>query len=149
MLTEAQNANMITFWLTEWIRLGATIPCEFVSDMSLALLNAGVRAFAKESSIREYINTVFCLVNGRGNQPVSSKAIPSCFIWIDLAHLMKNVVSCKPIRRVPFKVRDFFIRCVAILAKMDSLAKAKRHIEAVLIVAYSQSEGEQGSTNNI
>lgn len=47
MLSEAHNAKLITFWLNEWTRLGAETPNEFVCDMSLALLNAGVRALAK------------------------------------------------------------------------------------------------------
>lgn len=142
MLSEAQNANMITFWLTEWIRIGGAIPSEFVCDMSLALLNAGVRAFAKEWTIRDYINTIFNLVNAQENKVVPTNKTPSCFIRIDLAHLMKNVATCTALKKKPTKVRDFFIRCIAILVKTDSLEKAKDHIKAVLIVAFSKTEGE-------
>lgn len=141
MLSEIHNANHITFWLNEWIRLGGIVPREFVCDMSLALLNAGVRAFAKEFTILDYINTLFNTMNARENNAISSMKIPNCFIRIDIAHLMKNVTSCKALQKKPLKVKDFFIRCVALLMRMDSLMEAMEHIKAVLIVAYSETEG--------
>lgn len=141
MLSEAHNANIINFWLNEWIRNGATIPNEFVCDMSLALLNAGVRAFAKEWSVHDYVNTVYQLVNAKENNMAPPRPVPSCFIRIDLFHLMQDVFNHKALKDKPKKVMDFFIRCVALLTKMDSLQEAREHIKAVLITAYSEMEG--------
>lgn len=45
MLSERHNVNAITHWLTEWIYASAPTPKEFVSDFSLALLGALVKAF--------------------------------------------------------------------------------------------------------
>lgn len=141
MLSEVHNANFITFWLNEWTRLGAETPNEFVCDMSLALLNAGVRAFAKLSSVQEYIGSLFSLVNAREDGTISSEKIPNCFIRIDIAHLIKNVISCKALQGKQKKVKEFFTRSVAALVKMDSLITARCHILAVLVVAYTKTEG--------
>lgn len=143
MLSEIHNANFITFWLTEWIRLGGIEPKEFICDMSFALLNAGVRAFAKEWTVNDYINTVFNLKNAEESGLLSINVkVPKCFIRIDIAHLMKNVATSKALQNQPKKAKDFFIRCIAILVKMNSLEEAKDHIKSVLIVAYSKTEGK-------
>lgn len=141
MLSEAQNANAINFWLNEWIRLGGMTPNEFVCDMSLALLNTAVRAFAKEWTIRDYVDHLFILTNDLESGSPSNLKIPNCFIRIDIAHLMKNVASHKTLENKPIKARDFFIRCVGILVKMETIAEAKDHIKGVLIVANSETEG--------
>lgn len=59
MLSESHNSNAIHYWLTEWIRLGGTVPDEFVSDMSPALLNAAIRAFAGLDNMKGYNETCF------------------------------------------------------------------------------------------
>lgn len=121
--------------------MGAMTPNEFVSDMSLALLNAAVRAFAKQPTISDYIDSLFILVNALESGLKSNLEIPNCFIRIDLAHLMKNVAAHKTLENKSKKAREFFIRCVGILVKMESFAEAKEHIKGVLIVANSETEG--------
>ena len=135
MLSEVHNTNIITFWLSEWIRLGATIPNEYVSDMSLALLSGAVRSFTKQNTIADYIDFLYEMHTTQfiGN--------PGCFIRIDIAHFMKNVAQCKPLTAVRRKVKDFFVRCVAILVKMTSLPQAEEHIYSMLVVALSKTEG--------
>lgn len=136
MLSEMHNTNFISYWLSEWIRLGGTVPNEYVSDMSLALLGAAVKAFTKQSTLSLYIDYLYemhlagCVTN------------PGCFIRIDIAHFMKNVAKCKPLTSVRKKVRDFFIRCVALLVKIKTLDEAKYYIHAILVVALSKFEGK-------
>ena len=48
MLSEKHDVNAITQWLTEWIRAGAPVPKEVVSDFSLAILGALVKAFTPQ-----------------------------------------------------------------------------------------------------
>lgn len=62
MLSESHNSNAIFHWLTEWLRLGGSTPHEFVSDMSLALLNAAVRAFAMIENVNAYNERCFRLL---------------------------------------------------------------------------------------
>lgn len=139
MLSERHDANFIHFWLTEWLRHGGCVPNEFTSDMSLALLNAAARAFAKHSSLSSYIDTMFKCIN---SADVPTNLVPDCFLRIDINHLMKNVASSPALSNVRPKVKEFFVRCVAEMVKITDIAVARRHISDVLIVAYSQSEGD-------
>lgn len=137
MLSERHDANFIHFWLTEWLRHGGSVPVEFTSDMSLALLNAAARAFGAHSTLSSYIDTVFKCIS---TERISS--VPDCFLRIDLNHLMKNVASSSALSNVRPKVKEFFVRCVAELVKMTDIAMARQHIADVLTVAYSQTEGD-------
>jgi len=47
MLSERHDNNSIYYWLIEWIRDGAPCPKQVVTDMSLALMVAVVRAFTQ------------------------------------------------------------------------------------------------------
>lgn len=137
MISDRHDANFIYFWLTEWLRLGGSIPKEFTSDMSLALLNAAARAFGNHSSLNSYVDTLFkCSTSSDFN------LAPNCFIRIDINHLIKNAASSTAFSRVRPKVKEFFVRCVAELIKIADVAMARRHICDVLTVAYSQTEGD-------
>lgn len=67
-------------WLSEFLRLGGSIPIEFISDMSPALLSAAVRAFGLKSSMSDYGDSLINLLNGVNDVK------PKCFIRIDIAH---------------------------------------------------------------
>lgn len=120
----------------EWLRYGGSVPQEFTVDMSLALLNAGARAFANHSSLSSYIDTLF-----KFHVSSTTSVVPNSFIRIDIAHLMKNIVSSESLRKVRPKVKDFFIRCVAELIKETEFTNAEKHIRNVLTVALSKTEG--------
>lgn len=137
MLSEKHDTNFISYWLSEWIRLGATIPNEFVSDMSLALLGAAVKAFTKQSTLSLYIDYLYQM--HLSGAPIN----PGCFIRIDIAHFMKNVARCKPLINSRKKVRDFYIRCVGLLLKTKAIEDAKYLIHAILVVALSKTEGKK------
>lgn len=51
MLLERHDNNAIYHWLIEWIRDGAPCPKQVITDMSLALMAAVVRAFTQYNSI--------------------------------------------------------------------------------------------------
>lgn len=136
MLSEIHDTNFISYWLSEWIRKGAAIPNEYVSDMSLALLGAAVIAFTKQSTLSLYIDYLYQM-HLTGCPPD-----PGCFIRIDIAHFIKNVAKCKSLASSRKKVRDFYIRCVALLVKTKTLEDAKYLIHAILVVALSKTEGK-------
>lgn len=139
MVSEKHDANFITFFLMEWLRNGGSVPNEFTVDMSLALLNAVARAFANYSSLNSYIDALFKYHISSNSS--TSFTVPNVFIRIDLAHLMKCVVSFESLRGVRPKVKEFFVRCVAELIKETSFKNAENHIRKVLIVALSKTEG--------
>lgn len=143
LLSEDHSANFLTLWLSEFVKSHGDIPKLFVSDMSLALINAAVRAFGLHANITEYLETLFRLCNNQNDPILISVKRPPCFIRIDFAHLMnpirknKSLASCNAWQ----KVKDFYMRCVAILIQINSLDYARAHIYSVLIVAKSKTEG--------
>lgn len=137
MLSELNDANWLTYWMSEWVRRTGDIPNQFTSDMSMALLNAAVRSFTSSGSVAEYINLMFDIL--RGN--TVNRPIPHCFVRIDIAHFMKNVTTCDSLKSSPRKVRDFFIRSAAMMMKINDLQEARQHLYSVLIVATSSTEG--------
>lgn len=135
MLSEVHNANFISFWLKEFIRLGAKIPNEFVSDMSLALLNAAVTAFTSEQNLKSYISSLFAL-NFDNTKPK-----PQCFIRIDIAHFMKAVAGCKHFKTVKPKIRETYLRCMGLILKETNIQQVRRIIFAVMVRAFAETEG--------
>jgi len=59
MLSEKHDNNSIYNWLVEWIRDGAPNPKQVITDMSLALLAAVVRAFTQYNNLTNYISACF------------------------------------------------------------------------------------------
>lgn len=135
MLSEIHNANFISFWLKEFIRLGGSIPNEFAVDMSLALLNATVTAFTGHMNLKSYINALFCL-HFEDRIPA-----PECFIRIDIAHLLKAISKCKHFANKRPKVRETYLRCTCLLIKETDIDEARNIILSVLVMAYSATEG--------
>lgn len=139
ILTEHNCANFISFWLKEWLRLGGSVPNELCTDMSLALLNAGVCAFTSYTSLSDYIDTLFSM--NFYDEECATVPTFECFIRIDVAHLIKNVASCAAFSNKKPKVRETYIRCVALLVKATDIKEVTLIIKCILIMAYAQSEG--------
>lgn len=135
MLSEVHNANFIGFWLKEFVRLGGSIPNEFVVDMSKALLNAAVTAFTSYLNLKAYINALFVL-NFNDKKP-----IPEMYLRIDIAHLLKAVSDCKHFVNKKPKVRETYMRCMGLLLKETNINEARNIIFSVLVMAYSETEG--------
>lgn len=121
--------------MSEFVKTCKDNPKIFVFDMSLALINAAARAFVQNANTVDYLNTLFNL------HIKSDTSIPPCLIRIDFAHLMNNVVKTESLKNSWKKIKDFYIRCVAILIQKKSLEEARNHICSVLIVAKSETEG--------
>lgn len=124
------------------MRLGGSVPNEFICDMSPALISAAVQAYGGKSSLPDYLNSLFNILNG-GND-----AMPKCFVRIDIAHFVKDVAKCKHLKAVRLKHRDFFIRSVVLLIKMKSLSEIRNHIYAIMVVAMSQTEGKHSNIHH-
>lgn len=135
--------------MSEFSKMYERNPHIFVCDMSFALINAAVRVFGEYPSIVEYIEIIFHLIN-RLKKPIKISPLhtnliktPPCLIRIDLAHLM-NLISKNKALNAPGtrkKVKDFYMRCVAILVQCTSMDFAATQIRSILIVAMSKTEG--------
>lgn len=136
MLSENHTSNAIMMWLSEWLRNGGDTPDEFVCDMSLAILNAAVRTFAQLSSVKEYNDTCFELCK----RNVAATRI-SCYIRIDIAHLMKSISCWKSFQNASAKVKEFYMRSVGLIIKSRTLKEVEKCIVAIFIVSLSATEG--------
>lgn len=139
MLSEIRNGNFISYFLREFIRLGGSVPDEFVVDMSTALLSAAVIAFTSHLNLKSYMNAVFAL-NFKSSPPL---ALPECYIRIDIAHFLKAIASCVHFANKKARVREMYVRCVALLLKETEIIEARKIIRSILIMAYSETEGKQ------
>lgn len=86
MLSEKHDANIIRYWLGEWLRFGGTVSHEIITDFSFALLNAVASAF-NNCTLSDYIKLCLkCL-----NYEKDVKTItPKCFIRLDYCTHNKN-----------------------------------------------------------
>lgn len=156
-LSEDHSANFLSFWMSEFLKTYGRIPKIFVCDMSFALINAAVRTFGQNSSITEYLDLIFHMIQ-RKNIPISISRphialirLPPCIVRIDFAHLM-NLISKNKALNTPNtlkKVKDFYMRCVAILIQTKDIDRARSQILSVLIVAKSKTEGNSENGDEV
>ncbi|CAL9701890.1 unnamed protein product [Knipowitschia caucasica] len=136
MLSERHNAVAIAQWLTEWIRAGAPVPKQVVSDFSLAFLGALVKAFTPHPDLKSYINECFGVL--QGNQCAK---LPPCFVRVDVAHCIKMICQWECLKKKTPRIKHFFVRAMAQLIKSQSLKHAKKLIHAITVVALSEAKG--------
>lgn len=139
MLSEAHNTNAIAYWLLEWRRSGALPPKEIVIDFSMALINAVCMAFAgcSEGSSM-YIQRCMNFLNKS-----ESYKLPSCFIRVDIAHVLKFVTRWKVfnVPNIRRRVKEFYVRAIGQLSMTTDLNEAKLIIKNIFIVMLSKDEG--------
>jgi len=140
MLTESHNTNSISFWLLEWRRRGALLPKGVITDFSMTLINAVCITFAgcAEGSSK-YIERCMNVLNKSPGYK-----LPSCFIRVDVAHLLKFVTSWKALNdtHIRRRVKEFYVRAVGQLAIATDINEAKLIIKNTFIVMLSEYEGE-------
>lgn len=112
MLSEKQDTFTIFSWLTLWIKDGVPSPQETVCDFSMALLGAITRAFCSGMTVRTYIDSCLEILTGKK----SSNNQLSCFVRIDVAHLIKMICrwKCWKGPRI-YHLKEFFVRYLILL----------------------------------
>lgn len=134
MLSERHHTNAIQYWLSEWIRLGAKPPSEFVCDYSAALINAACRAFTAASNKTNYVDICYEAL-------LRKRRVPKCFLRIDVAHFLKSIVNWKELRSVHKRIKQFYIRSVGQLVLCTDIQEAQELILHIIVVALSETEG--------
>lgn len=139
MLSEKHDTLTIFYWLAEWIREGIPIPQETVCDYSKALLGAISRAFCCGTTLGDYVDKCFNVLFLK-----SINDLPSCFIRIDIAHLVKLVCRWKCLTGSKnYRLKEFYVRCVILLVGATCLEEFEKLLFDILLVSMSQTEGEQ------
>lgn len=107
MISEKQDTFTIFSWLTLWMNDGVSAPQESVCDFSMALLGAITRAFCGGMTVQVYVESCLEILTYKK----STNLQLSCFVRIDVAHLIKMVCRWKCWEgSKSYQLKDFFIR---------------------------------------
>ena len=79
MLSEKHNTNSINYWLSEWLKSGASKPDIVVTDMSLALLSGVIKAFTQYNSLSDYLEQCYKILIKNKCQGLFTENI--CTLW--------------------------------------------------------------------
>lgn len=118
LLTESQETETIEHWLKMWLRMVKfRKPTQVVIDYSRAMLLACSKAF-NDITIKKYIEICFNAVSA--GEHVSREWI-STYIRVDVAHIIHMVCRWPVLKSHPLRpVRDFYIRCIALMIDCQS-----------------------------
>ena len=137
MLTEAQDADVIHFWLRKWLRRVTQKPTEVVLDYSRALLLACAKAF-NELSLKNYINICFDCIIKNGCMVTN---IVQTYIRIDISHFIHLICRWNCFKHLRHSVvKDFFIRCIALMVDCQILKDFIEIFKLTCIVALQSYE---------
>jgi len=144
MLTESQETETIEHWLKLWLRIVKfRKPFQVVIDYSRAMLLACSKAF-NDITIKKYIEICF---NAASAGEYVSRELISTYIRVDVAHLIHIVCRWSALKSHPLRpVRDFYIRCIALMIDCQSY---KDFIEIFSLTCIVALQYYQDSTINI
>jgi len=144
MISEKHDANMIQYWMNEWLRSGGTVPREVITDFSFALLNAVARAF-NNWSLSYYIKSCLkCLDSERD----AKASMPICVIRLDIAHVIKTVARWQCFHGKASRIKDFYMRCIGFLTTIETKNQFEHILHSLLIVALSESDDKDTECAN-
>lgn len=134
MLSEKHDANIIQYWLGEWLRSGGTVPNEVITDFSFALLNAVAGAF-NNCNLSNYIK--LCLKCLNYNKDAKT-IVPKCFIRLDIAHIIKMIARWQCFHGKAPRIKDFYMRCIGFLTTIETKNQFENIFYSILVVALSE-----------
>lgn len=109
MLSEKQDTFTIYSWLNSWLMDGVRAPQETVCDYSMALLGGISRAFCGGISLHTYVDTCLDALK----RQLTSHFMLTCYIRIDIAHLIKLVCRWKCWKKTRIvHLKEFYVRYV-------------------------------------
>ena len=135
-LSSTHTTHAIFSWLFFWIKCGATIPREVVSDCSCALLNVISLAF-NGMYYKSYLEKCFNILNGE------LVSLPYCLIKRDRAHLIKNLCKLKCFENENWVKKDLYVRSVGFCLNLSDFKLLKDTITALFIICESQYIDEE------
>jgi len=136
MLSERHNNNSIAHWLMEWIRDGAPLPKIVVIDQSIALMSACVRSFTQYSNLAMYLQVCSSLILNP-----SKFSLPKYFIRNDIPHVMKLISNWKEVKRLTYRIKNFYMRAFGLVITSTSFEDAKYLLKQIFIVTLNETDG--------
>jgi len=140
MLSEKHDTNFILYWLNYWLNsIGEEYrPLEVTTDRSLALQNACCLAF-NNMTYKKYLENCFKLLKNETSD------VPNCYIRIDIAHLIRSVSQWKCWKGQHKRIKDFYMRCIGLLSKIQNFSDFNNMLLSILIVCqtnYDESHSQ-------
>lgn len=142
MISTKQDAALLTYFLLEIRRAGATVPPVVITDFSRAILVALARAFADCADLNHYLQRCYHVVMEN-----NEAALPGSYLRLDVSHLIKIGSNWECLRKLPKKVRQFYLRCIAQAYKMQSMTELNSFLSSVLVVTLSENIGYVDDTS--
>lgn len=144
MLTERHDTNSISHWLLEWVKDGAPIPKIVVMDQSLALMSAAVKSFTQYTSLKMYLEVCSSWIIGCEFIP-----LPTTMIRNDFNHVMKLLSSWPEFKNSSYRIKNFYLRSIALLIQSKVFEEIKSLIKSIFIVALFETEGRDINTGQL
>lgn len=140
MVSTKQHASQISFFLLEILRSGVPIPPLVVSDFEKAILLAVARIFGNCRDLQHYLEICYNILVSK-----DTLTLPTCYIRLDVSHVVAMVARWPCLKRKTSKIRQFFLRCICIIYQSDNLIEIETLLKSVLVVALSEEIGENGN----
>lgn len=134
MISEAQDATVITHFWNKWLSYGFPQPREVVMDSNEAQLIATITSFTSYKTTTEYANA--CRQN----------VVPSCYIRIDVAHFIH--LYAKLLSTSAKLVKTFYLACLGKLLCMTDEKEIWNYLKLIMTVALSERAGKLPSGQN-
>lgn len=142
MLSTKHDAALLTYFLLEIRRAGATALSVVVTNYSRALLVALVCVFSDCADLKHYLQCCYDIT-------VKNKetVMPASYLRLDVSHIIRIVSNWECLRNLPNKVRQFYLRCISQAYKMQSLKELHSLLFSLLVVALSEDTGHMDNKN--
>lgn len=140
MLSARHDASFLTFFFSEIVRSKAPIPKIMVTDFSKALLIAVARAFASCSDLKDYLHKCFNYIVLR-----QKAELPTCCLRLDVSHFIAQIARWKCLKHQKPQVRQFYLRSLAHVYKMNDFSEVESALRSILVVALSHRTGINSS----
>lgn len=136
MISAKQDASLISYFFTEILRDGAPVPQIVITDFGKAILIAVARAFSGCVNLNHYMQVCYNIINNN-----SFDSISSCFIKLDVNHFIAMIARWNCLKSKTVKVKQFFLRCLGRVFRIDDFNEAHNFIKSILVIALSEEIG--------
>lgn len=137
VLSETNDANFLSYWLRDWLKSGARIPREVVTDMGKAIQQS-VCMSCNTITLSQYNDECLSILLGRKSHLQLQTQLRT-----DVAHLEHIATKWPCISNQPKKVKELYKRVVGFMTTIDTIDHFQEFLKFVLIVANSKIHNER------
>lgn len=117
-ISERNDTNFLTFWLTNWRKSGAKVPSQIVTDMGKALQNSASIAF-NNVTFSTYNDLCLLILLKRQDSNIKIFKL-STYIRTDVAHLQHAVSKWPCFSKSAPRVKDLYMRCTVFMTTIEN-----------------------------